>query len=324
VSRAVTETAPLETSRIVRAVAPRAPRGVRNPAARKRAVSRRHAGLDAAYEAFRQRKFLYLLGLCVLYPILVSIAGADDSPVRIAVDILGGLTLLAVLFATGYYRPLAIAAVPLTGAIIGVNVMIVGAHWFGGPGHLVTARTILSLALVVLGLVVCLRSVLSQGRVTADKVLGAICVYLLLGAAWGLVYLGLHLERPGSFQVPALNMRAGYEPTDNSYTLSMADFVYLSFETISTLGTGDIRATTIPAETLVWLEAIAGQIYLAVLIARLVSLHIMHSTGPPPDAAAGQAGPRGQRAGATAGRPHPRRSGRRASASASRAPRAPR
>src|SRR5690349_5255346 len=92
VSRAVTETAPPETSRVVREATPRASRGARHPAGRKRAVSRRHAGLDAAYEAFRQRKFLYLLGLCILYPILVSIAGADDSPVRIAVDLLGGLT----------------------------------------------------------------------------------------------------------------------------------------------------------------------------------------------------------------------------------------
>jgi Ion channel len=312
---------PLETSRVARAAAPRASRWARGAAGDKRAAWYRDAWLGAVYRGFRRRKFLYLLGLCVLYPILLSIFGADDSPVRIAVDVLAGSMFIAVMFATRCYRPLAVAAVPLTGAIIGVNVMIVGAHWFGGPGHLATARTILSLALILLGLAVFLRSVLRQERVTADKVLGAVCVYLLLGAAWGLVYLGLHLERPGSFQVPALNMSAGYEPTKNVYTLSMADFVYLSFETISTLGTGDIRATTIPAETLVWLEAVAGQIYLAVLIARLVSLHIVHSTGPPVDLPPGTAAPRGRRPTAIAARPRAGPARRRARAGASRLPR---
>src|SRR5829696_8211960 len=99
VSRAVTRATPLENSRVARAAASGTPWRAPGPAGEKRAASRRDARLDALSHGFRQRKFSYLLGLCIFYPILLAILGADDSPVRVAVDILAGLLFIAVLFA---------------------------------------------------------------------------------------------------------------------------------------------------------------------------------------------------------------------------------
>ena len=88
--------------------------------------------------------------------------------------------------------------------------MIVGAHGFGGPGHLVLARTYLSLALVVAGLVVVLACVLRRAGDRRQGPRRDMCV-LDAGRRLVLVYLALESQLPGSFQVPALNMRAGYE-----------------------------------------------------------------------------------------------------------------
>jgi len=59
--------------------------------------------------------------------------------------------------------------------------------------------------------------------------------------------------------------------------ISSPDFFYFSFTTITTLGYGDIIAKSHTAKTAAMLEAITGQMYIAILVARLVSLHIVHS-----------------------------------------------
>jgi hypothetical protein len=57
-----------------------------------------------------------------------------------------------------------------------------------------------------------------------------------------------------------------------------ANFIYYSFVTQTTLGYGDFTPITAPARSLSLLEAVFGQLYLAVLIARLVGLHITQSS----------------------------------------------
>jgi len=61
-------------------------------------------------------------------------------------------------------------------------------------------------------------------------------------------------------------------------SLSLGDALYFSYATLTTIGSSNLMPATVQAKTLVWVEAIAGQIYIAVLIARLVSLQILHST----------------------------------------------
>lgn len=105
------------------------------------------------------------------------------------------------------------------------------------------------------------KQVLLTGEIDVNKILGAICLYLLLGLIWAVMYTLLQLEFPNSFQTLHEN---------NQWFTLFPDFVYFSFITITTSGFGDITATLPVARFLVYLEAIIGQFYLAILVASLV------------------------------------------------------
>jgi voltage-gated potassium channel len=114
--------------------------------------------------------------------------------------------------------------------------------------------------------------VLRGGRITSDKIYAAICVYLLIGYAWTFAYAILDELQPGSF---AATTEGG--PVD--YIARVMRLRYFSFATLTTVGYGDIVPRLPAARTLAMLEAITGQFYLAVLVARLVGLHIVHANG---------------------------------------------
>jgi hypothetical protein len=140
-----------------------------------------------------------------------------------------------------------------------------GARWviyfFGSSTSLnVMVQSITALFLIFTAGII-LSHVLKDEAVTAEKISAAICVYLLIGLIWAYLFSLVHALQPGSFQI---------ENPDFSH------FVYYSFITLSTLGYGDITPLTPQAQSLAYVEAIAGQIYLTVLVARLVGLHIAH------------------------------------------------
>ena len=117
--------------------------------------------------------------------------------------------------------------------------------------------------------------VLEYKKVTADKIYGAICGYLLIGITWALIYSAIETARPGSFI-----FNNGIDVINHelfSYRFHFSYFMYYSFVTLSTLGYGDIAPLNTPARVFSSLEAIMGQLYVAVLIARLVGLHISHT-----------------------------------------------
>ena len=102
---------------------------------------------------------------------------------------------------------------------------------------------------------------LFTGVIDGNKILGAICLYLLLGLIWAVLFTLLQLELSGSFQAMQHH---------NQWYVLFPDFVYFSFVTMTTLGFGDIAPTLPIARFLVYLEAIVGQFYLAILAASLV------------------------------------------------------
>lgn len=101
----------------------------------------------------------------------------------------------------------------------------------------------------------------SVQEVTGDTIMGGISVYLLLGFLWSIFYNIIYL-----FDVNAFHF---------SEQAGRASIFYFSFATLTTLGLGDIYPINRLAMSLVSLEVITGQMYLAIFISRLVGLHLV-------------------------------------------------
>lgn len=108
-------------------------------------------------------------------------------------------------------------------------------------------------------------SLFRRQALSLDSVFGAICGYLLLGMAWGVLYSMLDTVWPGSFEIGS--RLAEQVQADHS---RIHLFTYYSFITLTTVGYGDVTPLSTPARTCAWLEALTGQFYLAVLVAGLV------------------------------------------------------
>ena len=108
-------------------------------------------------------------------------------------------------------------------------------------------------------IVLLMESMFQAQRVTVNTIVGGICVYLLIGILWALFYILMTDLRTG-----IIDFKEG------------TSLFYFSFTTLTTLGYGDIVPTGKVMMMLTNFEAISGQIYLGVFIARLVGLHTVY------------------------------------------------
>jgi voltage-gated potassium channel len=106
-------------------------------------------------------------------------------------------------------------------------------------------------------------------QASGDAIFGAVCGYLLLGIIWSVLYSALETTSPGSFRMPA----AGTADAAAS-RLDRGILGYYSFITLATVGYGDVTPVTPLARTMAWIEALAGQFYLATLVAGLVGFKV--------------------------------------------------
>ena len=113
-----------------------------------------------------------------------------------------------------------------------------------------------------------LSAVLREYLGAIQAVLGAICVYLLIGLAWATIYAAVDRIEPESFSFS--NHRTITTSDGQTYT-AFSQLVYFSFVTMSTLGYGDVSPRTPLGETAAWMQSVVGQLYIAILIARLAT-----------------------------------------------------
>jgi voltage-gated potassium channel len=104
--------------------------------------------------------------------------------------------------------------------------------------------------------------ILNDRKVSINDICGAICIYLLFGFAWGLMYYILSVIEPNSIHVLAHEIGRQEE---------LSTYAYFSFMTLTSVGYGDIYPISSWARLLAVSEAIIGQIYSVVLIGWLVS-----------------------------------------------------
>lgn len=115
-----------------------------------------------------------------------------------------------------------------------------------------------------------LRHILTAKRVTYDTISGAICGYLLSGVICAFAFAIIDHFYPGSFST---SLKFSAPQAHVHVKEEFPHYVYFSLVTLASLGYGDIAPLTPPARAFAAMEGIAGQFYIAVLIARLVSLH---------------------------------------------------
>lgn len=180
-----------------------------------------------------------------------------------AVGIFFSLILMAGIAATATHHAVRISIVVLA-------IIALASHWTnvilsGRVDHLIsTAAAVAFFAVQVWYLS---KRVFGDGEVNVYRIMGAVAVYLVLGVLWANAYLFLYLAAPDTFLFSAGAQAA--EPP-------VSEMVYFSFVTLTTIGYGDIVAVHPFARSLVTLEGLVGQLYPAILLARLVTQYQRH------------------------------------------------
>ncbi len=151
----------------------------------------------------------------------------------------------------------------------GVALAALGAHWarytaFGA--HWLAADAISTLVACGMLAVIVFVQVFRAGPITIRRIEGAIAAYMLIALMFAAIYLCVELASPGAF--------GGAPPTHDDLLHPTARFAYFSFCTLTTVGYGDVVAIHPFARSMAMLEALIGQLFPAVLLARLVSLEI--------------------------------------------------
>jgi hypothetical protein len=200
---------------------------------------------------------LLVINMFVLVPMIRG--GVGTTLVK---DTFFSLLLLAGLLTMTRHKALQIGFV----LFIALTIIV---HWvrtaFGTTG-LSGWDALLSMVSLCAFTMVVLWQVNRKGPITGHRVRGAVAGYLLLGFSCAYAYALIDSLIPGSFQMPAADLEPRKAQSDA--------FLYFSIVTLTTLGYGDITAVHPVARSVVMMEALLGQLYPAILIARLVTLQM--------------------------------------------------
>lgn len=142
--------------------------------------------------------------------------------------------------------------------------------------YLIVAGNICAITFYTLVSIPIINYVFRQKIITGNIICGAIVVFFLFGLIWAEAFTCLEIIQPGSFSLSQDQAIAEIVNQDRIIYVRQY-FTYFSLSTLTTLGYGDITPLTEYARYLAVLEAILGQIYMVVLVARLVGMHISQS-----------------------------------------------
>lgn len=203
--------------------------------------------------------------LVITFFVLPHLAPQESPGLRVLFDISYSLTLLAGLTAITRTRGIIITGTAMI-------LLALAGRWVS-RGTPTTELVVFNLSMSMVStlalawfLVV---QVFREGPITIHRILGAVGVYLLLGLSWAFAYHLMDIVNPNAFAITA---------STGSGILSESEFFYFSFVTLTTVGFGDITALDPAARSVVALEALTGQLFPAILIARLVSMELVSRT----------------------------------------------
>jgi len=209
-----------------------------------------------------------LVLLLVALPIAqMLIGGAAGFPLLLT------LVLIAAILVNSHQRGVFILA-----AILGVTAIggILTAEAMSLPNLRVVSQ-VLGLALLGMTTLVMLNSLIQAAQVSRDTIVGGICVYLLVGLCFAICFIAMTEVAPGALTADGeAIVRNEADPSAHARQL-----LYFSFVTLTTLGYGDIAPRADLAQMFAVAEAVTGQLYLTIFVARLVALYVRRQPNDP-------------------------------------------
>lgn len=218
-----------------------------------------HGERSGWWQAYLRRRYAFLF-----YSLLLTLV---VQPIAMAIGMTGNFLQLFMVL------NLLAAALPddsrkgrwVLLSLLLVAVLIRGvALWFGHVGLHHTSVVLLA-GIALFGVFIALRFALRASAITSEHLYGALSAYLMAGVFLGMVYASVAQVWPGSIIVSG---------SGAAQPFSLQNGIYFSFITLATVGYGDVVPGNDAVRGLVIVEAIAGQFYLAVMIARLMSLYM--------------------------------------------------
>lgn len=199
--------------------------------------------------------FISLLGTFVIYPFVPNLFHRD-----LILGAFVAIVILSSLYSISNNRKNLLIALVL--AVPSLILSIVGAS--SSSASYVSLACFFKIFFLLYIILLSLFYFIKERTITKETILGAISIYLLMTLLWAHIFNLLEILSPGSFQ--------GFQSMGEN---PMSRFLYFSIVTQTTLGYGDVTPLTLPAQILSGLEAMLGQLYLTILIARLIGLHII-------------------------------------------------
>jgi hypothetical protein len=208
-----------------------------------------------------KNNFLYLTVSLVI--LLFVAALVDQFPIPLGQHLVQALTVLTLASGVVGLRESRLHVRTKFGLIVAVAIFVTLSVIMDAAGwhyiHLLILISFYTYATWLAG-----RQVLFSGAIDTNKIIGAICIYLLMGLIWALSYLLIAEATPDAFN--GLDQLPWYQ--------NFADVSYYSYVTLTTLGYGDISPVAPVARFLVYMEAIVGVFYMAILVASLVGIRM--------------------------------------------------
>jgi hypothetical protein len=192
--------------------------------------------------------------LLLLATFIFLASGPTGDWVPLVAVVLQGATLLAAFYASGVgHRLWRLAVVVVLAAFVSAFVAI-----FIGGDKLNGTLFLVNLLLVGAAPVVIVNSLVRRRVIDLRTVLGAVCVYVLIGMMWSFGFTAVGTVDSEPFFAQQAHA-------------TVADYLYFSFVTLTTTGYGDLTAAHGLGRAMAVLEALIGQLYLVTVIALLVS-----------------------------------------------------
>jgi len=208
--------------------------------------------------------FLFLLGTLVYYPY------AGDSGVGYLIfRLLGVSIILLSVYALSIRRGAVLLAL-----VFAIPSLLVHSQVLRRDASVSSVLgVVLSFAFDTAVIVVIFRRVFAHRSPDTETIFGALCAYLLIGFAFASVYGLVNDLQPTAFYL---------NPATNTHTVATRfDFVYYSFATMTAVGAVGISPVSEQARSLSVIESIVGVLYIACMIARLISSWRLGPSAPP-------------------------------------------